>query len=347
MEIFQNPYRKNDLRIDLPAQIPMPSVDSSKPLALLQQCPAATVTPLVDAAHLAAKLGVASVSVKDERGRMGLGSFKALGAAYVIASDAAAAGGDLRRALKGRTYVTSSAGNHGLSVAGGAAVFGAKAVIYLSATVPESFAERLRKMGADVVREGAIYEESMVAAVEAAQANGWSLLSDTSWATYYEVPHLLMEGYNVLMAEVFDQIAQVPTHVFLQAGVGGLAGSASAMIRDHWGDAVQVIVVEPDFAPALMASAKAGRAVAAEGPVSDMGRLDCKEPSMIALKALCRDADIFVSISEEEAFAAQPVLEAAGLSASTSGGAGLAAILAGYDLPKDARVLAILSEGVS
>jgi len=347
MEIFQNPYRKSDLRIDLPAQIPMPSVDSAKPLALLQQCPAATVTPLVDAADLAAKLGVASVSVKDERGRMGLGSFKALGAAYVIASDAAAAGGDLRRALNGRTYVTSSAGNHGLSVAGGAAVFGAKAVIYLSATVPESFAERLRKMGADVVRAGAIYEESMVAAVEAAEANGWSLLSDTSWGAYYEVPHLLMEGYNVLMAEVFDQIADVPTHVFLQAGVGGLAGSASAMIRNHWGDAVQVIVVEPDFAPALMASAKAGRAVVAEGPVSDMGRLDCKEPSMIALQGLCRDADVFVSISEEEAFAAQPLLEAAGLAASTSGGAGLAAMLAGYNLPKDARVLAILSEGIS
>jgi len=96
-----------------------------------------------------------------------------------------------------------------------------------------------------------------------------------------------------------------------------------------------------------MASAKAGRAVVSEGPVSDMGRLDCKEPSMIALKGLCRDADVFVSISEEEAFAAMPVLEAAGLATSTSGGAGLAAMLAGYDLPEGARVLTILSEGVA
>jgi diaminopropionate ammonia-lyase len=347
MEIFLNPYRNSDLRIDLPAHILMPSVDAAKPLALLQRCPAAAVTPLVDAPDLAATLGVSSVSVKDERGRMGLGSFKALGAAYVIASDAAAVGGDLRNALAGRTYVTSSAGNHGLSVAGGAAAFGANAVIYLSASVPESFAKRLRKMGAEVVRAGAIYEESMVAAVQAAKENGWSLLSDTSWDEYYEVPHVLMEGYCVLMAEVFDQIADVPTHVFLQAGVGGLAGSAAAMIRDRWGCGVQVIVVEPDFAPALMASAKAGRAVVAEGPVSDMGRLDCKEPSMIALKGLCRDADVFVSISEAEAFAAMPVLEAAGLAASTSGGAGLAAMLAGYNLPQDARVLAILSEGVA
>ncbi len=149
----------------------------------------------------------------------------------------------------------------------------------------------------------------------------------------------------MLMEEVFAQIPQPPSHIFLQAGVGGLAGAAAAMARAKWADAPQIIVVEPEFAPALMASAQAGHAVVSKGPVSDMGRLDCKEPSLIALKGLCDDADTFVTITEDEAFAALPILQAADLAGSTSGAAGLAAVLAGYALPSDARVLCILSEG--
>ena len=348
MHIFSNPYRHAEQRINVPQIIPTPSIDAAKPVALLARCPIAKPTPLVDAAALAAHVGIASLHVKDERDRMGLGSFKALGAAYVIASDAAALGGeDLSSVLADRTYVTASAGNHGLSVAAGARIFGARAVIYLANTVPEGFADRLRDMGATVVRSGEIYEQSVAAAVKAAHDNGWSLLSDTSWDDYYAVPHVLMEGYCVLMHEIFAQIPQVPTHVFLQAGVGGLAGAAAAMARAKWGDAPQIIVVEPDFAPALMASVKAGRAVVADGPVSDMGRLDCKEPSLIALKGLCVDADIFMTISDNEALAATSVLADHDLAASTSGGAGLAAVLARFALPADARVLCILSEGVS
>ena len=348
MHIFQNPYRHAEKRINVPDVVPTPSIDAQKPLALLKRCPIAKVTPLRDAAALAEQLGIASLFVKDERSRMGLGSFKALGAAYVIATDAAAIGGeDLSRVLADRTYVTASAGNHGLSVAAGARIFGAKAVIYLANSVPESFAERLRGMGATVVRAGDIYEQSVAAAVKVAGNNGWTLLSDTSWDKYYEAPHLLMEGYCVLMAEIFDQILHVPTHVFLQAGVGGLAGAAAAMARAKWADAPQIIVVEPEFAPALMASVKAGHAVVTDGPVSDMGRLDCKEPALIALKGLCQDADTFITISEEEALAAIPILAKHDLAASTSGGAGIAAVLAGFALPSDARVLCVLSEGPS
>ena len=348
MHSFPNPFRHAETLITMPLQIPTPSVDAAAPAALLARCPVAKVTPLVDAAGLAKLAGVASVHVKDERDRMGLGSFKALGAAYVIAHDAAAIGGDdLSGVLAGRTYVSASAGNHGLSVAAGAKVFGAKAVIYLAEAVPESFAVRLRDMGADVVRAGTNYAQSMETAMADGDANGWTLLSDTSWEEYYEVSHRLMEGYCVLMDEVFAQMPAAPTHILLQAGVGGLAGAAAAMARAEWGDAPQIIVVEPKFAPALIESIKAGHCVLADGPTSEMGRLDCKEPSLIALKGLATDADVFVTISEDEAQAAMPVLAAHNLACSTSGGAGLAAMLAGLDLPADARVLAVLSEGVA
>jgi diaminopropionate ammonia-lyase len=348
MHSFPNPFRHAETPITMPSQIPAPSVDAAAPTTLLARCPVAKVTPLVDATGLAELVGVASVHVKDERDRMGLGSFKALGAAYVIAHDAAAIGGDdLSGVLAGRMYVSANAGNHGLSVAAGAKVFGAKAVIYLAEAVPESFAVRLRDMGADVVRAGTNYAQSMETAMADGDANGWTLLSDTSWDEYYEVSHRLMEGYCVLMDEVFAQLPGAPTHILLQAGVGGLAGAAAAMARAQWGDAPQIIAVEPEFAPALIDSIKAGHSVLADGPTSEMGRLDCKEPSLIALKGLATDADLFVTISEEEAQAAMPVLAAHDLACSTSGGAGLAALLAGLDLPADARVLAVLSEGVA
>ena len=174
MQIDDNPWRGKGLPDEALADIPWPSVDAEAPRALLKRCPAAAVTPLVVAEGYGP-----TVWVKDERKRMNLGSFKALGAAYVIAHEAVRSGAeDMTRSLKGRTYVTASAGNHGLSVAAGAALFGARAVIYLAAPVPESFAERLRARGAEVVRAGAHYEASMDAAQKAAEDNGWTLLSD-------------------------------------------------------------------------------------------------------------------------------------------------------------------------
>ena len=351
MKTIPNPYRGAGIQHPDLAAMPYPSTDATTPRGLLQRCPAYGETPLVKADGLARDLGVGSLWIKDERGRMGLGSFKALGAAYVLAHRAAEKGGeDLSQALKGETYVTASAGNHGLSVAAGAAVFGAKGVVYLAETVPEAFAERLRAKGADVVREGAIYEDSMEAAKRAAEANGWVLLSDSSWPGYSALPHRLMEGYLAMASEAAEALEEPPTHVFLQAGVGGLAGAVAALVRNVWGDVPRIIVVEPENAPALQASIEAGRSVVAEGPASEMGRLDCKEPSLIALKGLSRDADDFQTISEAEGNAILAPLAAAGLETTASGAAGIAGLAeaarAGCfgDL-SDARVLTFLSEG--
>lgn len=121
----------------------------------------------------------------------------------------------------------------------------------------------------------------------------------------------------------------------------------AAFARHRWGDAPQIIVVEPEAAPALFESISQGRIVTAKGPVSSMGRLDCKTPSVIALKGLSRDTDVFARISETEAERALPVLAKHGLATTPSGGAGLAALLAGLSLPTDTRVLAIRSEEAS
>lgn len=339
---LKNPWRGAGLAgADL-----VPLADARDVAAGLRHCPAHVPTPLRDAQALALRLGVSRVWLKDERARMGLGSFKALGAAYAIARQAAATQApDLRQALQGRVYVTASAGNHGLSVAAGAALFGARAVIYLSQAVPATFAARLQTKGAEVVRDGADYEASMRAAAMAAETNGWTLLSDSSWPGYTELPLRVMEGYLQLAAEAVSQIDQPPTHILLQAGVGGLAAAVAAHARQAWGDGPQIIVVEPEAAPALIESIRAGRLVDTTGPVSAMGRLDCKTPSMIALNGLARDADCFVTVSEDAARRAVDLLGEYGLPTTPSGAAGIAALVAGLELPRAARVMAILSEG--
>ncbi len=343
MKILSKSADAGDALIGHLSHIPWPSQDVARPRDLLARCPVAGVTPLVEAPRLAEQAGVGSVHVKDERGRMGLGSFKALGAAYVIARDAEA--GDAHD----RTYVTASAGNHGMSVAAGARAFGAKAVVYVAETVPDTFAARLAAEGAEVRREGAIYEDSMAAAARAAEANGWALLSDSSWEGYVERPHTLMEGYLVLMEEAVRQMPEAPTHIFLQAGVGGLAAAAATYARLAWGDAPRIIVVEPEAAPAIFASIQAGAPVVTEGPSSAMGRLDCKEASLIALKGLARDADDFMTITEEEGARGAEAVEAVGLASTPSGAAGLSGLLAAdreaLDLSHTSRVLLILSEG--
>lgn len=346
MSLLTNPYRGQSL--GSLSGVPFPSIVSDRPTDMLKRCPSAGETPLASCEPLAKSTGVATVHVKDESDRMGLGSFKALGAAYVIASEAMAEGD----AIKSATYVTASAGNHGLSVAAGAAAFGAQSVVYLAETVPTAFADRLRSEGATVVVEGAIYEESMEAAKQAADANGWRLLSDSSWDGYLDRPHRLMEGYLVLMAETVAQIGAPPSHIFVQAGVGGLACAVAALARDAWGDTPIIIVVEPDQAPALQSSIRAGKSVVADGGVSDMGRLDCKEPSLIALKGLARDADFFLTISEDEGFAGRDQMAELGFVSSTSGAAGFAGLIAltqqqrtELNLTQDSTVLAFLSEG--
>lgn len=350
MRLIANPHLGEELKA-LSKDVPWPSTDAGAPMALLARCPAHAKTPLLPLNDLAFEAGVARLYAKDETKRMGLGSFKALGAAYVIAKDAADVGvDDLTKALIGKTYVTASAGNHGMSVAAGAKVFGANAVIYLSETVPSDFAGRLREKGADVRIEGSDYEASMKAASAYAESEGFVLLSDSSWADYYDAPHSLMEGYLAAAEEAVQEMQEVPTHIFLQAGVGGLAGAMAAYFRKAWGGDPLIVVVEPDAAPALQASIEAGDCVFADGPVSNMGRLDCKEPSLIALKGLARDANFFLTVSDDLATDTVALLAKHGLASTPSGVGGLAGLFAPQfaeelGLNASSVALCIISEG--
>ena len=365
MHIHENPLRGTGLGADVDMARGILRTAAAPVRAMLAACPAHGVTPLLDAVDLARELNISALRIKDERGRMGLGSFKALGGAYAVAcavkDEAEASLGRpvepseltseaVKATVANLHVICASAGNHGLSVAAGARVFGVKASVYLSDSVPEAFAERLRGIGANVVRAGAIYEESMAAAELASREEGL-LISDSTWPGYVDPALTVLEGYTVLATEAVEAMA-CPTHIFLQAGVGGLASSLAATFRASWGDEPTIVVVEPDAAPCLLAGAEAGGPVTAPGPVSSMGRLDCKDPSHVALECLAREADFFVTLSDAECEAAVDSLAQQGLPSSPSGAAGLAALMTcdernrqKLNLSDTSRVLVIMSEG--
>lgn len=297
---------------------------------------------------------------------MGLGSFKALGGVYAVAQLIIEAWEakhktaltpyqmlteSVRGVARNMTFICASAGNHGLAVAAGARLFGAKARVHLSETVPTAFENRLKNIEAEVKRSGRTYEESMIAAISDAASSDAILLADSSWVGYTKAPSLVMEGYTVIAEELrsdFVNTGNWPTHVFLQAGVGGLAAGLAYMIRANWAIQPKIIIVEPDKAPCIKESIEAEKLVKVSGPTSNMGRLDCKEPSLVALDVLNRTADDFILVSDQDAVKAVAVAEKFGLSTTPSGGAGLAGLLtsvkSNLGLDEHSSSLVIISE---
>jgi len=330
------------------------STDVEAVRKLLELCPKASRTPLASSIALAEKARVKNVWFKDERQRMGLGSFKALGAAYVIANHASKIvlennnADDWKKALNGKCYVTASAGNHGLSLAAGARLFGAKAVIYLSKNVPSSFADKIKSYDAEVIIAGNNYEESMDGAKKAATDNNWILLSDVTWDGY-DAGLKVMEGYLVAAAEAYEDCPEPPTHIFLQAGVGGFPAAMAAQARRHFGNEPKIIIVEPTKAPVLLESIQAGKGVEVQGGISIMGRLDCKVPSTLALSSLARTCTHFMTITDDDAEECMKELENEGLETSPSGGAGYAGLIDAKNynesgLTEDSNVMLFLTE---
>ena len=305
------------------------------------------------------------VRIKDESGRMGLGSFKALGGPYAAAQlilqkwqmekgeellSHRLNDSDVRAFSAEQTFITPSAGNHGIGVAAGAKALGAKAVIILSETVPTEFEARLAAFGAKVIRAGHDYEASVEAATHEAKYRNAILLSDGSWPGYTHIPKLVMEGYTVMAEELrqsFELSNQWPTHVFLQAGVGGLAAAITWMIRHNWRNQPEIIIVEPSSAACLKESHRAGEIVTVTGPISDMGRLDCKVPSLVAWHVLQASDVKYLTITDEDCRDAASVLSNCGFPTTSSGAASYAGVLkqlGNTSLDETSRPLVFLTE---
>ena len=335
-------------------------------------------TPLLELDALAGALDLAKVLYKHEGPRFGLGSFKALGGAYaalrVLQREVSRALGrpvapaDVREGRHAElvsriTLVAATDGNHGRALAWGCRRFGAPCRIYIHAEVSEARAEAMRALGAEVVRIDGNYDDSVALAREEAEANGWFAVSDTSWPGYTEVPRDVMAGYGVMAREVCGVLDRPPTHAFLQAGVGGLAAAVAAGLRQHWGgESPRIVVVEPELAACLFASARAGdRTDIRIEEETLMAGLSCGEPSGLAWEVLAEEAGDFLTVPESFVgpamrLLARPLGGDPEIEAGESAVAGLAALVAAarngamrgaLGLDADSRVLLVGSEGAT
>jgi diaminopropionate ammonia-lyase len=320
---------------------------------------------------------VASIHYKDEGSRFGLGSFKALGGAYAVARLLCRELGQqlgrvvshtdlqgdpaLRQACADITVTCATDGNHGRSVAWGAQMLGCRCVIYIHATVSEGRKEAIARYGAQVVRTTGNYDDSVQQADRDAKANGWFVISDTSYPGYMDIPRDVMQGYQLMVDETVNALPQWPTHVFVQAGVGGFAAAVCAYFWERSAEKRPVfVVVEPERADCLLQSARAGAVVAVKGDLDTlMAGLACGEVSLLAWDILATGSNAFCTIPDAAAVDAMRLLASPQggdpvIVAGESAVAGLAAALlaaqdssarAALGLGPDSRVLLFGSEG--
>jgi diaminopropionate ammonia-lyase len=334
-------------------------------------------TPLHILPTLAAELGVGAIYVKDEGFRLGLGSFKALGGSYavirLVLEEASRQLGrqidvtelhlpEVRSIASGMTVTCATDGNHGRSVAQGAQLVGARAEIFVHSGVSNERVAAIARFGAQMIRVGGTYDDSVAEAARVAAERGWTVVSDTSWPGYERIPGLVMQGYTAMLREALRQLPEPPTHVFMQAGVGGVAAAVAGHLALVLGDQRPTfVVVDPARAACLFETARAGHPVRIEhGEPTVMAMLECYEPSLVAWRVLSRVADAFMTVDEEDAVAvmnrlARPAGNDPAVVAGESGGAGLAGLIRAADpeiraalgLSEASRVFVINTEGAT
>ncbi|MCF8090949.1 MAG: diaminopropionate ammonia-lyase [Desulfotignum sp.] len=280
-------------------------------------------SPLVRLPGLAGYLGINQLFVKDENYRFDLKAFKVLGASYAMAKCLGEVIGlkddELtyhniiahKLAYDHLTFVTATDGNHGRAVAWAAKLFGCKAVVYLPKGSSPIRLEAIKKYGAQASITGMNFDDSVMHASRKAQEKGWTLLQDTSWEGYEKVPLHIMQGYSTLITESIGQGKEnLPTHVFVQAGVGSFAAAmVASLVSLAGGDAPTFIVVEPEGAPCLFESIKKGGRVRIKGGLDTiMAGLSCGEPSLMGWQILKSAASAFLMCSDEVARRGMKVL---------------------------------------
>ncbi len=338
-------------------------------------------TPLRELPGLAARLGIAQLSVKDESVRSPLGSFKALGAPIALVrlvlrmfperelDPLELIAGRHAALLRDFTVISATDGNHGRALAAAARSFGCRCVIVLHANVSQEREDAIAACGARIVRIVGNYDESVEEAARLAAANGWTVVSDTSYEGYQDIPRDVMQGYGAIAAEVLAQRGVAPgqpcpyTHVFLQGGVGGLAAGVASYLWERFGAGrPKFVVVEPAQADCLYQSALQGRPARTTGSVdSVMAGLACGETSPLAWRFLESSVDVFMTIADDDAVTAMHRLAIGQdgdvpIVAGESGAAGVAglavlraqpALSAAAGLDAGSRVLVISTEGAT
>lgn len=350
-------------------------------LSFHEQLPEYIPTPLVPLQALSQKLGLSQLWCKDESYRFGLNAYKALGGAYAIARilqqrlnlkslSYSALHADQHPAAKNKlVFATATDGNHGLGVAYIATKLGYHAHIYVPQHMVESRKKAIEKAGGQLTVFPGGYDDAVRQVALDAQKFRWQVIADTAWEGYNQVPEWIMEGYTTIFEEARQQLhRQIPTHIFIQAGVGSLAASLCRYIRTHYTvKPPRIIITEPLGAACFFKSAQMndGSAHVHPGEVHTMmAGLACAEPNPLAWPIIRDCANAMLSCSDEVSALGmkmyyRPELPDRQIISGESGSVTLGAlykvmtgkaysdIRASLDLNQHAKVLLINTEGAT
>lgn len=304
----QNPCLVNDFGYE----------NAKKAVGFHQSFPEYTVTPLVSLHNIAKALGVKQVYIKDESYRFGLNAFKVLGGSYAIGNYIAGQLGmditelsyqtitspQIREKLGEITFVTATDGNHGRGVAWTASRLNQKSVVYMPKGSSPERLHNIQAYASEATITNLNYDDAVRLANNHAEKYGWVMVQDTAWSGYEEIPKWIMQGYTTMAYETAQQLqGEKPTHIFIQAGVGALAGGLTGFFADLYKDENPPIItiVEPNKADCLYQTAKAndGTMHIIKGEMNSiMAGLCCGEPCSIGWNILRDYADNFVSVPD-------------------------------------------------
>jgi len=306
----------------------MPKTDCSKSLSLMmpnetekalkfhRSFPRYSPTPLVHLSRLAELFGIKGIYIKDESFRFDLNAFKVLGGSYAIAKYIAKRLGkdiaeinydtlvseETKRKLGDITFYTATDGNHGRGVAWAANKLRQKAVVFMPRGSSHIRLQAILNEGAEAAITDLNYDDAVrLANKKASEDPNGVVVQDTAWAGYEEIPSWIMQGYGSMAVEAMGQLKEAgvekPTHVFVQAGVGSLAGAVIGYFTDLFPDNPPVMtVVEASAANNLYISSIAGKLVGLKGNLSTiMAGLACGEGNTISWEILKNYARFFVS----------------------------------------------------
>lgn len=283
-------------------------------------------TPLVELKHTANSMGLGNIYIKDESYRFGLNAFKVLGGSYAIGNYLAKrlgksitempyeklVSGEIKRELGDITFVTATDGNHGRGVAWTAKQLQQKSVVYMPKGSAEERLMNIRAEGADASITDLNYDEAVRLANSQAEQKGWVMVQDTAWEGYEDIPGWIMQGYGTMGYEAYMQLPEKPTHIFLQAGVGSMAGAVAGFFASVYGEDRPIItIVEPNKADCIYKTAEAadGKLHFVTGDMDTiMAGLACGEPCSIGWNVLRDYADNFISCPDYAAAQGMRVL---------------------------------------
>ena len=290
-------------------------------------------TPLVELKALARHCGVKSILVKDESERFGLKAFKGLGGLFALCRVICKHLGldyrvitmdwlqeeDIQRIVSNMVFVTTTDGNHGKGISWAAGMLGCKAYIYMPKGSVPARAQAIRDVGkAEVEILDMGYDDAVRYAAKMAEEHGWFLVQDTSWPGYEDVPKWIVQGYTTMVYESLHQMKKMgyekPTHVFLQAGVGAMAGGVLGALKCNYRNEMPIVsIVEPDQVACIFESARQndGAPHAATGSGETiMAGLNCAEPCQITWPILRDFADFYFACPDSVSARGMRVLAA-------------------------------------